>query len=337
MIIDLHTHYVPAALAAAFRNRQAPPFIESLGDGAEFLHMPHGRLAFSNAYMDMTARIAFMAEFGIARQILSMPGLFGLDSLPVDESFPLLQLFNDDVSRLSNTHPEQFSGLAALPIADVDLAVDEYKRARHELGLIGAILPINAFLSEAHAARLAPIFAAAQDVGGHLFIHPGRRPDEVPAASQAAAVPVPVPDHALERQALHLQNNVAQCMVTLLFGDFLDPYPDVSVHVANLGGTLPMVIERMDNVVLTRMPEAPLPSSKAGRIHVDCSSLGPRALEIAVAVYGAERIVFGSDCPIFSTETAKATIANAKISEEARQAIRFGNAANLLSPFVSPN
>ena len=109
------------------------------------------------------------------------------------------------------------------------------------------------------------------------------------------------------------------------------------MHVANLGGTLPMVIERMDNVVLTRMPEAPLPSSKAGRIHVDCSSLGPRALEIAVAVYGAERIVFGSDCPIFSTETAKATVANAKISEEARQAIRFGNAANLLSPFVSPN
>ena len=45
MVIDLHTHYVPEALAAAFRNRQAPPFIETLDDGSESLHMPHGRLA----------------------------------------------------------------------------------------------------------------------------------------------------------------------------------------------------------------------------------------------------------------------------------------------------
>jgi predicted TIM-barrel fold metal-dependent hydrolase len=101
-----------------------------------------------------------------------------------------------------------------------------------------------------------------------------------------------------------------------------------------MGGTLPMVIERMDNVVLTRTPEAPLPSSKATRVHADCSSLGPRALEIAIALYGADRIVFGTDCPIFSTEIAKATVANASISEEDRQAIRSGNAEKLLSSYL---
>jgi predicted TIM-barrel fold metal-dependent hydrolase len=296
-------------------------------------HMPHGTLAFSSDYVDMAARGEFMAEFGITRQVLSFPGLFGLDSLAVDECFPLIQLFNDDVARWSKAHPEQFSGLAALPMADIDLAVSEYKRARHDLGLIGAILPNNTFVSNAHAARLAPIFDVAQDIGGRLFIHLGRRPDEVPAVYNPAAAPRL--DHAMQRQALQWQNHVAQCMVTLLFGDFLDPYPDVSLHVANLGGTLPMVIEHMDNVVLTRTPGAPLPSSRANRVHVDCSSLGPRALEIAVAVYGADRMVFGSDCPIFSTETAKATVANARISEADRQAIRSGNAATLLSPYGS--
>ena len=54
-----------------------------------------------------------------------------------------------------------------------------------------------------------------------------------------------------ERLALTVQHNVGHCAVTLLFSDFLTNYPDVSIHVANLGGTLPMVIERMDNVSFT--------------------------------------------------------------------------------------
>lgn len=332
MFIDLHTHYVPEELTAALRKRHVPPYIETVADGSERFHMPHGTLAFSIDFIDMTARRDFMAEYGITRQVLSFPGLFGLDSIAADECFPLLQLFNDDVARLAKAHPACFSGLAALPMADIELAVSEYKRARNDLGLIGAILPNNAFLSRAHADRLAPIFDVAQETGGHLFIHPGRRPDEVPAVHNPTASPHL--DNALQRQALNLQNNVAQCMVTLLFNDFLDPYPDVSLHIANLGGTLPMVIERMDNVVLTRTPKASLPSSKATRLHVDCSSLGPRALEIAVAVYGADRIVFGTDCPIFSTATAKETVANARISEAERQAICSGNAEKLLRPYL---
>lgn len=122
-------------------------------------------------------------------------------------------------------------------------------------------------------------------------------------------------------------------MVTLLFSDFLDAYPDISLHVANLGGTLAMVIERMDNTALTRTPEAPLPSAKASRIHVDCSSLGPRSLELAAAIFGVDRIVFGTDCPIFSTEQSLNAVATADISEADRQRILTTNAEKLLAAY----
>jgi len=104
--------------------------------------------------------------------------------------------------------------------------------------------------------------------------------------------------------------------------------------VANMGGTLPYVIERMDNVTLTRTPEAPLPSSKVNRVHVDCSSLGPRSLELAAAIFGTDRIVFGTDCPIFSTEQSLNAVASANISDASRELILLGNAEKLLAAYA---
>ena len=330
MTIDLHTHYVSPALADALRKRSVPPRIETLADGTERFHLPVGFLQFGSEYIDMDARVAFMDGLGIRKQMLSFPGLFGVDSLAVDEAEPLLLPFNDDLAALCRRLPERFVGLAALPFADMDRAVAEYIRARTKLGLIGAILPNNGFLSIAEAQKFKPVFEAAQKYGGHLFIHPGRRPDQVPA-DPGKAPPFPFPDSVLHRQALSVQHDVANCMTTLLFSDILDVYPDISIHVANLGGTLPMVLERMDHVIRLRTDNEPLPSSRLRRVHVDCSSLGPRSIEIAVAMYGADRIVFGTDCPIFRADWSLEAVRTAKISEFEREQILYRNAEALLA------
>src|SRR4051812_34513189 len=123
MTIDLHTHYVSPALAAALRKRTVPPRIETLADGSERFHLPVGFLQFGSEYIDMNARIAFMNERGINKQMLSFPGLFGVDSLAIGEAQPLLIPFNDDLAALCGRHPDRFCGLAALPFADMDRAV----------------------------------------------------------------------------------------------------------------------------------------------------------------------------------------------------------------------
>lgn len=329
MTIDMHTHYIPAEMAEELRRRRDAPWIEAMPDGSERIHLPIGALAFGDDYMDMDARVGFMDKMGVERQLLSFPGLFGLDSRPVDEAAPLLKLFNEDLCALCARKPDRFSGLAALPFADMSAAVAEFRRGRTELGLVGAILPNNAFLSIAEAEKLAPLFEAGNELGAHFFIHPGRRPDEVPASGRDPDRS-PFPDSIIMRQALDVQAKVASAMATLLFSDFLDAYPNVTVHVANLGGTLPMVIERMDHASFLRAADAPLPSSRARRVHVDCSSLGARSLELAVAVYGADRIVVGTDCPIFSTRHTLDAVREARIGDEARQAILVDNARALL-------
>ena len=91
-----------------------------------------------------------------------------------------------------------------------------------------------------------------------------------------------------------------------------------------------MVIERMEHVAETRGIEGDRPMSRTRRLHVDCSSLGARALELAVSIFGADRIVMGTDCPIFSTDWTLAAITDARIEDADRQAILHGNAERLL-------
>jgi predicted TIM-barrel fold metal-dependent hydrolase len=62
--------------------------------------------------------------------------------------------------------------------------------------------------------------------------------------------------------------------------------------------------------------------------------MGPRAIEAAVAIYGADRVVLGSDCPIYSTEFSLGALDAAAIAPEARNAVRTGNAARLLDDLL---
>jgi predicted TIM-barrel fold metal-dependent hydrolase len=324
--VDWHAHWVPAALQATLRARSEAPRIIATAGGGERLEMPIGTLSFHAGYGDVSARLALMDGQSVQRQVLSLPGLFGVDSLPAAVAKPLVRRFNDDLASLCRAQPSRFSGLAALPLMDANAALAEFERARRELGLIGAILPVDAFLSTAHAQTLRPLFALGQRMGAHFFIHPGRGPTSGPLPHLPA-------DHALERRALAVQAEIGEAMVTLLLSDFLDAYPDVSVQVANLGGTFPAVIERMDHTAWLRTPGAPLPSTRVrSRVWVDCASLGPRALEQAVAVFGADRVLMGTDCPIFDTGYTRAAIEGARFDDGQRQAILHGNAAALLGP-----
>jgi predicted TIM-barrel fold metal-dependent hydrolase len=325
MAIDLHAHWVPQTLADALRRRGgAVPRIEPAGEGGERLVMPIGTLAFHEQYVEPRLRLDFMDRHGIERQVLSLPGLFGIDSLAADEATPLVRLFNEASAELCGAHPGRFSALAALPLADMAAAVAELRRARQQPGCVGAILPVDSFLSQAQAAHMAPLFDAAASLGAHFFVHPGRGPGRGP-------LPPAPPDHDLARRALAVQHEVGQAMVTLLLSDFLDGWPGVTVQVANLGGTFPAVVERMDHMMRLRNPSGTLPSSRARRVWVDCSSLGARSLEQAVGVFGADRVVFGTDCPIFDTGATLAAIRDARLSGKEREQILAVNARELLA------
>src|SRR5262245_62821800 len=113
-----------------------------------------------------------MRRHGVAMQVLSLAGLFGIDCLPIDESAPLVTAVNDAAAAACLAEPGGFAALAALPLADIVVACRELERTR-ALGLRGAILPADGFASLAAAERFKPLFAAGNRLGSHFFVHPG--------------------------------------------------------------------------------------------------------------------------------------------------------------------
>jgi predicted TIM-barrel fold metal-dependent hydrolase len=72
--------------------------------------------------------------------------------------------------------------------------------------------------------------------------------------------------------------------------------------------------------------ELPSKRIRATNFICDCNSLGPRSIEMAVGVYGAEKIVFGSDGTHFGMDWTQKAINEAKISDADKDLIRGGNA-----------
>ena len=139
---------------------------------------------------------------------------------------------------------------------------------------------------------MRPLLEVANRHRAILFIHHGPRPgDAFPKVAGDT-------DNARRRNGtLDMQASLSSVMVTLCLTDYLAPYPDATIHVHNLGGNIPYEVERMDHRCLLDTPKEELPSARFRRskVYVDCNSFGPRAIEAAVRLYGAERIVCGTD------------------------------------------
>lgn len=327
-VIDAHAHFLPAPLVAALRARPDAPDIRAEPGGGESFGIYRTRMPYGRAYDDLDARLARMDKLGVDRQILSLPGLFGIDSRPADQALPLVRAFNDGVAGLIRRHPDRFSALAALPLANPTAAAEEYRRARG-LGLSGMILPGDSFVSLAAAGQVRPLFELAAAIGGMVFVHPGPLPDAAGAALDVAA---PHADSVLHRRVtVDIQNRMTEVTVTLALTDFLDPYPSVPVQVANLGGSLPFIIERIDHVYALRQPDAPAPSRSLRPLYVDAASLGPRAIALAAEVYGADRVLFGSDAPVFDDARCLDAVHQARLTPAGRGMVAGGNAERMLA------
>lgn len=321
--IDFHCHWVPTALADALRARNAPPLIRTV-EGSERMFVYRESLPFGADMTDLDRRLLFMDERNVAMQVLSLPGLFGVDSLPVDQAAPLLGLFNDALAEKVAARPDRFAGLASLPVADIDLSARMLRDAVQSRHFTGAILPADGFINRQAASYFKPVLETANQLGAHLFIHPGPMPgtggDDPPDADNAA----------LRHIVLNVQSLLTDVAMTLTLSDLLAPYPDVTVQVANLGGTMPFIIDRLDHVVDRRQPNAPRPSTRMNRIFVDTSSFDTPGIEAAARVFGPDRILFGSDCPIFSTQRIQDAMDGLPRSPTEIAQMRRGNGARVL-------
>jgi len=328
-MIDMHAHWRPAELADALRARTREPRIVRNQDGVELLKNRMGEEPLSKAFDDVDFHLARMDRQGVSTSVLSLLGSFcWVEAQPLEVSVPLCRLINDTLSRICQEHEGRFVAHAALPLVDISVAAAELDRALGLPGMIGAQLPANGFLTGKHAERMRPLLEVANRRRALLFIHHGPLPgDAFPKVAGDT-------DNARRRNGtLDMQASLSSAMVTLCLTDYLAPYPDATIYLHNLGGNIPYEVERMDHRCLLDTPKEELPSARFRRakVYVDCNSFGPRAIEAGVHLYGAERIVCGTDGTEFGCDWTRKALAEAQIGEDAREQILHRNAAAMLS------
>src|SRR6266853_1646342 len=299
-VIDMHAHWRPAEVADALRARTREPRILRNPDGVEVLKAARmGEEPLAKAFDEVDFHLGRMDRQGVEVSVLSLLG--------------------------------SFCWIEALPLVDISAAAAELDRALGLPGMIGAQIPGNAFLTRNDAEAMRPLLEVANRHRAVLFIHHGPRPgDAFPKVAGDT-------DNARRRNGtLDMQASLSSVMVTLSLTDYLADYRDAMVHVHNLGGNIPYEVERMDHRCLLDTPNEELPSSRfrKAKVYVDCNSFGPRAIEAAVGLYGADRIVCGTDGTEFGVDWTRKALAEAQIGEEAREQILHRNAAAMLARVV---
>jgi predicted TIM-barrel fold metal-dependent hydrolase len=320
--IDMHSHYY-GGLVEDLLKRSSRPFVSRNESGRLVLNAMTASTEMSDGYVDLEARLAWMDAAGISTQLLTFPGALGVDVMPAGEIAGPIRAYNDHLAKVCAGSGGRFVGLAGLPLADIALAATEMRRVRRELRLAGVILPGNYFLAEASARLLAPVLEAADESGALVMIHPGLMPGEEP--------PQPYADASVYRASvLNLQASLAQMGMTVLSAKLAEAYPRIVFQLVNLGGTIPFVMERLEAVALSRPPHEPFPRASLRGMVYDCASLGPRALELAVKVFGADRVMLGSDYPIFQPAGLRRTVEEAALTQAEKSMVLSGTAARIL-------
>ncbi|WP_425037998.1 amidohydrolase family protein [Primorskyibacter sp. S187A] len=320
--IDMHAHYYGGGIVEALEARKARPFLEPAPGGGRQMVAMNGAFPFTEAYFDPEVGLAEMRAGRLTHRLLTFPGALGVDLLPADEIAADISAFNDHLAQLHAQTDGALIGLAGVPLANMALACAELRRIRRDLGLPGVILPSDYFNTLEDLEEMRPLLEAAQEYGCHIMLHPGLK---------VGAEPPPRPaDYVQYRlSAVDLQSSASQVALTVILSDMLELYPDVSFQIVNLGGTLPFIFERLESIARHRNPDAPFPTERLRRLWYDCASLGPRALEAAVKLLGADRIMLGSDYPIFKDDPVTHALEPADLTLEEKALVASGTARAL--------
>jgi len=328
MTIDMHSHWIPPELAEELRHRAVAPRITKDKSGREFMQQPRGAFPLSKDFEKLSNRLTYMDRCGIDASVLSISAVIGIERLPAAESLPLSRLFAEAVSAAHLKYPDRIFGLATLPIANMTIAAEEFERALNLPGVVGALIPGNAFLTLERALPFRPLFEIAQKYSAHIMVHTGILPNDT------SFPPSDDVDNARERRVtLDMQARISSNMITLCLTDFLEPYPDVTVQCHNLGGNIPFELDRLDHISLDRDASLETPSSKIRRskVLVDCNSMGARGIERAFEVYGPNRIIYGTDGTEFGADWSRNAIRDARISDSDKEAILSTNAMPIIA------
>lgn len=294
-VVDTHTHFIPMELVELIRQGEGPRDLslsERDGEDPLIVHDNGLRYPVFPLFHDAAAKLEQMDRDGIDIALISLtPSLLLYWTDPAD-TVRIHRFINDAGAELARRGGGRLHGLATVPLNDPPAAAQELHRARQELGLVGVEIGTSVGDTMLDDPSLEPFFAAAEELGTPVLIHP---------YTNMIAAPTPA------LAGFHLGNVIGNPMETfvaaarLIVGGVFDRHPNLRVQLVHAGGAFPYQLFRLDHAYEvrdeTKSKARRRPSEYLGNFYFDTAIFDPRALDFLIELTGPGRVLFGSDLP----------------------------------------
>jgi aminocarboxymuconate-semialdehyde decarboxylase len=324
--IDLHAHViVPEILRDAAPSEEWRPRLWRDDDGTRVVEMGGRQVrAGVREWTDPEQVLADQDAAGTDMVVLSpVVMLLGHDADP-DEGLRRARIQNEGLARLVSEHSDRIGTLGTVPMQNPALAAEELRRIMADGVLAGVELAASVGGTYLGDPSFEPFWAAAEETGALVFIHPTTR-----------GFPAPV---FQEHYLWNAVGNPLETTVTaahLIMTGTMERHPGLRVMLAHGGGAILSLRGRLQHVhtfqpaARSKLTESPEDSLR--RFYFDTVVHDPGLLKILVDTVGADRVVLGSDHPFDMGDlTPAATVRAAGLEASDEEAVLGGNAAALL-------
>ena len=239
-------------------------------------------------------RLADLDAMGIDVQLVMPPPNQCFYTVPLDISVEASRMVNDGLAEWVARKADRFVALGAVPLIDGGEAAAELERCMKSLGMKGVEILTNVAGRELSEPDYAPFWKKAEELGALVVIHPNGFTD----------------GKRLTR--FYFNNVIGNPLETtialhyLIFDGVLERHPGLNILAVHGGGYLPAYCGRIDHAWGARsdshgeLPQPP--TSYLRRIYFDTVVFTPHQLADLVRLFGADRIVMGTDYPFDMAE-----------------------------------
>jgi aminocarboxymuconate-semialdehyde decarboxylase len=299
-VVDVHTHYFPAAL---------PDFAARTGDGRwPSLHVDaegRGRIMrgadvfrpVAPTCWDLGSRRDAMNAAGIDIHVLCPVPITLTSWADAAPAIEFCRRQNELLAEAVASMPERFVAFGAVPLPHIDAAIAELERLVGQLGLAGVEIGSEVAGWELDDPHLGPFFAAAEALDVALFVHP----TDGAGAIRRAGIPYEF--------GLGMLSDTAMAAGAVVFGGVLEAFPKLRLGLAHGCGTFAWALPRMSRGA-SMAPNAPSPehvSELVRHLWVDSLVFDPLHLPVLFDRFGADHVVLGSDFPFYPPGWGAAT------------------------------
>ncbi len=276
---DLHQHLWPDRLVHALRGRDRSPRLDG-----DTVHVVHERpFLLDLAAQRVATRVAAMDTVGIDRAVMSLSTPVGIEALPAAEAVPLLDAYHEGMVEAMAESGGRLAAWAACPLDMPDAGAEMIGELVGGGGFVGASIASEALASDRGLDRCRPLLSVLERLDAPLFVHPGPAPWTPPYGEEPdvpwwwrnlAVYP------GLMLRAFYTWRMIGAAR-----------HPRLRVLFTIMAGGAPALEGRYRTF-------SGEPGEIDPRVFLDAASSDRRALELALATYGIEQVVYGTDFPV---------------------------------------